>query len=513
MVLSVRRPTLRRAGNSGRRNLRSAGRKRDRTSPSRQETQSGTAPIRGRVRQLPSAGPVTPVVRVGSGDAHACFRRLRRADSRSVRDRATGSGCGERTRAGCRRRGATGRRAPGGRRRSRGRLADPPGRASAPATCCSSRARPPRSASMAGSPRSMRIASTALASSAPSARCCPRTPTRNIGRRASPTRRTGWPGVGRFRINLHRERGRAAAAIRALPTTVPRLASLNLPPGIEQLSRLTRGLVLVGGPTGSGKSTTLAAIVDEINRREARHVVTIEDPIEYEHAHRQSLVEQVEIGIDAPDFPTALRAALRQAPDVIVVGEMRDPETMRIALVGGRDRAPRALERPHDGRGVDRVPRRRLVSARAPEHDPPGAVDGAGGDDDAAAAAQDRRRASPGRGAADGRATARVSTSGRTRSSTSTRRSRSRASTARSRSRSRWQAWSAPASWTIARHSHAPAIPRSSSGHWEGNRARIRNQDQRPTTIDQRHRLDYGLRAAGYGASQQAFAGPVVRSP
>ena len=90
--------------------------------------------------------------------------------------------------------------------------------------------------------------------------------------------------------------------------------------------------MLVGGPTGSGKSTTLAAIVDEINRREARHVVTIEDPMEYEHAHRQSLVEQVEIGIDAPDFPTALRAALRQAPDVIVVGEMRDPETMRIAL-------------------------------------------------------------------------------------------------------------------------------------------------------------------------------------
>jgi twitching motility protein PilT len=139
-------------------------------------------------------------------------------------------------------------------------------------------------------------------------------------------------GVGRFRINLHHERGRAAAAIRALPTEVPRLASLNLPPGVEQLSRLTRGLVLIGGPTGSGKSTTLAALVDEINRREARHIVTIEDPIEYEHQHRQSVVEQVEVGIDAPDFPTALRAALRQAPDVIVVGEMRDPETMHIAL-------------------------------------------------------------------------------------------------------------------------------------------------------------------------------------
>jgi twitching motility protein PilT len=138
--------------------------------------------------------------------------------------------------------------------------------------------------------------------------------------------------AGRFRINLHHERGRAAAAIRALPAEVPRLASLQLPPGVEALSRLTRGLVLVGGPTGSGKSTTLAAIVDEINRRDERHVIVVEDPTEYEHMHRRSLVEHVEIGVDAPDFPTALRAALRQAPDVIVVGEMRDPETMRIAL-------------------------------------------------------------------------------------------------------------------------------------------------------------------------------------
>jgi len=142
-------------------------------------------------------------------------------------------------------------------------------------------------------------------------------------------------GVGRFRINLHHERGRAAAAIRALPTKVPRLASLNLPPGVERLTELTHGLVLVGGATGSGKSTTLAAVVDEINRRDARHIITIEDPIEYEHAHRVGVVEQVEVGVDAPDFPTALRAALRQAPDVIVVGEMRDPETMRIALAAG----------------------------------------------------------------------------------------------------------------------------------------------------------------------------------
>jgi twitching motility protein PilT len=140
------------------------------------------------------------------------------------------------------------------------------------------------------------------------------------------------PGVGRFRINLHRERGRAAAAIRLLPTRVPRLATLGLPAGVELLAQLPRGLVLLGGATGSGKTTTLAALVEEINHREARHIVTIEAPIEYEHVHRSSVIEQVEIGVDAPDFPTALRAALRQAPDVIVVGEMRDPDTMRIAL-------------------------------------------------------------------------------------------------------------------------------------------------------------------------------------
>jgi twitching motility protein PilT len=138
--------------------------------------------------------------------------------------------------------------------------------------------------------------------------------------------------LGRFRINLHRERNRAAVAIRALPTRVPSLQELHLPPSVGNLAHLTRGLVLIGGPAGSGKSTTLAALIQEINLHESRHVVMIEDPIEYEHTHIRSVVEQVEIGSDAPDFPTALRAALRQAPDVIVVGEMRDPETMRIAV-------------------------------------------------------------------------------------------------------------------------------------------------------------------------------------
>ncbi|HKD50853.1 MAG TPA: PilT/PilU family type 4a pilus ATPase [Candidatus Acidoferrum sp.] len=140
-------------------------------------------------------------------------------------------------------------------------------------------------------------------------------------------------GIGRFRINLHRERGHAAVAIRALPTSVPKLEELHLPPSVANLAHLPRGLVLIGGPAGSGKSTTLSALIQEINTREARHIVTIEDPIEYEHKHLRSVLEQVEIGTDAPDFPTALRAALRQAPDVIVVGEMRDAETMRIAVV------------------------------------------------------------------------------------------------------------------------------------------------------------------------------------
>jgi len=139
-------------------------------------------------------------------------------------------------------------------------------------------------------------------------------------------------GLGRFRINLHRERGLAAATVRALPSKIPRLGELNLPAGAGALAKLQRGLVIIGGGSGSGKTTTLAALVNEINQRDARHIVTIEDPIEYEHVHSKSIVEQVEIGIDAPDFPTALRAAMRQAPDVIVVGEMRDPETARIAL-------------------------------------------------------------------------------------------------------------------------------------------------------------------------------------
>ncbi len=136
----------------------------------------------------------------------------------------------------------------------------------------------------------------------------------------------------RFRINLHRERGRIAAAVRVLPGKVPTLSELNLPPETEHLLAVKAGLVIVGGSTGAGKTTTLAALVDAINARERLHVVTVEDPIEYEHTNKSSLIEQIEIYVDAPDFPTALRGAVRQAPDVLVVGEMRDPESMRIAL-------------------------------------------------------------------------------------------------------------------------------------------------------------------------------------
>jgi len=136
----------------------------------------------------------------------------------------------------------------------------------------------------------------------------------------------------RFRVNIHRQRGTLAAAIRALPTTVPTLTELNLPGTLTELVKPTRGLVLVCGPTGSGKSTTLAALVGELNRNESRHIITIEDPIEYEHRNNHSVIEQVEIGRDAPSFASALRAALRQDPDVILVGEMRDLETVATAL-------------------------------------------------------------------------------------------------------------------------------------------------------------------------------------
>jgi twitching motility protein PilT len=136
----------------------------------------------------------------------------------------------------------------------------------------------------------------------------------------------------RFRINVHRNRDGLAAAVRALPISIPTLRQLALPDTLESLIEPTRGLVLVCGATGSGKTTTLAALVNRINQRFRRHVVTIEDPVEYQHRNERSLVKQIEVGRDAPSFGQALRAALRQDPDVILVGEMRDAETAATAL-------------------------------------------------------------------------------------------------------------------------------------------------------------------------------------
>ena len=149
-----------------------------------------------------------------------------------------------------------------------------------------------------------------------------------LARTADDEDRRAW----RFRVNVHRQRGTLAAALRALPTEIPTLAQLRLPPSLADLVKPTRGLVLVCGPTGSGKSTTLAALVGEVNRTEARHVITIEDPIEYEHRNTKAVIEQIEVGRDSPSFAAALRASLRQDPDVILVGEMRDLETVSTAL-------------------------------------------------------------------------------------------------------------------------------------------------------------------------------------
>ena len=140
------------------------------------------------------------------------------------------------------------------------------------------------------------------------------------------------PELGRFRFNIHQQRKSLAAAIRYLANVIPSLEELGLPPIVDELTRLKYGLVLVTGQTGSGKSTTLAAMIDRINRRDAKHIITLEDPIEYQHEHARSLVEQREIGTDCPSFASGLRHVLRQDPDVILVGELRDVETIRTAL-------------------------------------------------------------------------------------------------------------------------------------------------------------------------------------
>jgi len=140
------------------------------------------------------------------------------------------------------------------------------------------------------------------------------------------------PGLARFRVNVYFQREVVGAAFRLIPAEIKTLEELSLPAVLHQLAEYPRGLVLVTGPTGSGKSTTLAAVIDEINRTRSEHILTVEDPIEFVHRHKQCIVNQREIGPDATSFGDALKAALRQDPDIILVGEMRDLETISTAL-------------------------------------------------------------------------------------------------------------------------------------------------------------------------------------
>lgn len=140
------------------------------------------------------------------------------------------------------------------------------------------------------------------------------------------------PSVGRFRVNVFKQRGTYAMVLRIIPLDIPSMNELGIPPVVNELSRLPRGLILVTGPTGSGKTTTLASIINKINSERRCHIITMEDPLEYLHKHKKSIVNQREVGSDTLSFANGLRGALREDPDVILVGEMRDLETISIAI-------------------------------------------------------------------------------------------------------------------------------------------------------------------------------------
>ena len=142
----------------------------------------------------------------------------------------------------------------------------------------------------------------------------------------------GWAEKARFRANAFHQRGAAGLALRLIPYRIPTLEEIGMPSAVQELLKRLQGLILVTGPTGSGKSTSLASMIDEINAQRACHIITLEDPIEYVYEHRRSAIEQREVGIDTLSFDRALRSVLREDPDVVLVGEMRDPETIAAAL-------------------------------------------------------------------------------------------------------------------------------------------------------------------------------------
>ena len=168
----------------------------------------------------------------------------------------------------------------------------------------------------------------------------------------------GVSGLGRFRCNIFQQRGTVGMVLRVIPTTVRTTEELRLPSVIEKIADENRGLVLVTGTTGSGKSTTLAAMIDYINRTRTGHIVTIEDPIEFLHRDKKSYVNQREVDVDTRSFSEALRGALRQDPDVILVGEMRDYETIETALTAAETGPPGAVDPAHAGRDRDDQPNR-----------------------------------------------------------------------------------------------------------------------------------------------------------
>jgi len=140
------------------------------------------------------------------------------------------------------------------------------------------------------------------------------------------------PGVSRYRVNVYRQRGCVAIAVRVIPRRIPDLEELKLPAVLTGMMLRTGGLIIISGPAGTGKSTSAAALVDYVNQRQKKNIITLEDPIEYLHGHRMSLIDQREIGLDTASFASGLKSALRQDPDIIFVGDLRDPETMAVAL-------------------------------------------------------------------------------------------------------------------------------------------------------------------------------------